>query len=36
MNLEQALEFISEDELVEMTSEATRIRKRILQTNRRK
>jgi GTP-binding protein len=36
MNLEQALEFIREDELVEVTPEAIRIRKRILQANRRK
>jgi len=31
MNLEQALELIREDELVEVTPEAIRIRKRILQ-----
>jgi GTP-binding protein len=36
MNLEQALEFIREDELVEVTPSAVRIRKRILQANRRK
>ncbi len=36
MNLEQALEFIREDELVEVTPEAIRIRKRILQANRQK
>ena len=36
MNLEQALEFIGEDELVEVTPTAIRLRKRILQANRRK
>jgi len=36
MNLEQALEFIREDELVEVTPAASRIRKRILAANRRK
>ncbi len=36
MNLEQALEFIREDELVEVTPKAFRLRKRILQANRRK
>ena len=36
MNLEQALEFIKEDELVEVTPKAFRLRKRILQANRRK
>ncbi|HET9228649.1 MAG TPA: EF-Tu/IF-2/RF-3 family GTPase, partial [Thermoanaerobaculia bacterium] len=36
MNLEQALEFIREDELVEVTPATFRIRKRILQANRRK
>ena len=36
MNLEQALEFIREDELVEVTPGSFRIRKRILQGNRRK
>jgi len=36
MNLEQALEFIGEDELVEVTPGAIRLRKRILQANRRK
>jgi GTP-binding protein len=35
MNLEQALEFIQEDELVEVTPKAFRLRKRILQANRR-
>ncbi|HXU45312.1 MAG TPA: translational GTPase TypA [Thermoanaerobaculia bacterium] len=36
MNLEQALEFIREDELVEVTPKAFRLRKRILAANRRK
>jgi GTP-binding protein len=36
MNLEQALEFIGEDELVEVTPTAIRLRKRILPANRRK
>ena len=36
MNLEQALEFIREDELVEVTPNTFRIRKRILPANRRK
>ncbi|MEO8505313.1 MAG: EF-Tu/IF-2/RF-3 family GTPase, partial [Acidobacteriota bacterium] len=36
MNLEQALEFIKEDELVEVTPKSVRLRKRILQGNRRK
>jgi GTP-binding protein len=35
MNLEQALEFIEEDELVEVTPVAFRLRKRVLQANRR-
>ncbi len=35
MNLEQALEFIKEDELVEVTPKSMRLRKRILQANRR-
>ena len=35
LNLEQALEFIQEDELVEVTPKAFRLRKRILQANRR-
>jgi len=35
MNLEQALEFIQEDELVEVTPKAFRLRKRVLQANRR-
>jgi GTP-binding protein len=36
MNLEQALEFIKEDELVEVTPKSFRLRKRILAGNRRK
>jgi GTP-binding protein len=36
MNLEQALEFIKDDELVEVTPLSIRLRKRILQANRRK
>jgi GTP-binding protein len=36
MNLEQALEFIKEDELVEVTPAAFRLRKRVLAANRRK
>jgi GTP-binding protein len=36
MNLEQALEFIREDELVEVTPATFRLRKRMLAANRRK
>ena len=36
MNLEQALEFIREDELVEVTPAAVRLRKRVLAAHRRK
>jgi len=36
MALEQALEFIDEDELVEVTPESVRIRKRLLGENARK
>jgi GTP-binding protein len=36
MNLEQALEFIREDELVEVTPASSRLRKRVLAANRRK
>jgi len=36
MNLEQALEFVKDDELVEVTPASFRLRKRILQANRRK
>jgi len=35
LNLEQALEFIGDDELVEVTPEAIRLRKRVLAANRR-
>jgi GTP-binding protein len=36
MNLEQALEFIDDDELVEVTPQAIRIRKKVLTENERK
>jgi GTP-binding protein len=35
MNLEQAIEFIADDELVEVTPKSLRMRKKILQANRR-
>ena len=35
MNLEQSIEFIAEDELVEVTPKSLRLRKKILQANRR-
>jgi GTP-binding protein len=35
MNLEQAIEFIAEDEMVEVTPKSLRLRKKILQANRR-
>jgi GTP-binding protein len=35
LNLEQAIEFIADDELVEVTPKSLRLRKRILQANRR-
>jgi GTP-binding protein len=35
LNLEQALEFINDDELVEVTPAAIRLRKRVLQANQR-
>lgn len=35
LSLEQALEFINDDELVEVTPDAIRLRKRVLQANRR-
>ena len=35
LNLEQAIEFIAEDELVEVTPKLLRLRKKILQANRR-
>jgi GTP-binding protein len=36
MNLEQALEFIRDDEMVEVTPLTFRLRKRVLAANRRK
>jgi len=35
LNLEQALDFIKEDELVEVTPLSIRLRKRILEANKR-
>jgi GTP-binding protein len=35
LNLEQAIEFIKEDELVEVTTHSIRIRKKILESNKR-
>ena len=35
MSLEQALEFIEDDELIEITPESMRLRKKILDTNQR-
>jgi GTP-binding protein len=35
LNLEQAIEFIAEDELVEVTPKSLRLRKKILQANKR-
>ena len=35
MNLEQAIEFIKEDELVEVTPQSIRLRKRVLEANKR-
>jgi GTP-binding protein len=35
MNLEQALEFVKEDELVEVTPKSVRLRKRVLKANMR-
>jgi GTP-binding protein len=35
MNLEQSIEFIAEDEMVEVTPKSLRLRKKILQANRR-
>ena len=35
LNLEQSIEFIAEDELVEVTPKSLRLRKKILQANRR-
>jgi GTP-binding protein len=36
MSLEEAIEFIREDELIEITPEAFRLRKRYLDPNQRK
>ena len=36
LNLEQALEFIAEDEFVEVTPKSLRLRKKVLQANKRK
>ena len=36
LNLEQAIEFIAEDEYVEVTPKTLRLRKKVLQSNRRK
>ena len=35
LNLEQAIEFINDDELVEVTPKSIRLRKKILQANQR-
>ncbi len=35
MSLEQALEFIKEDELVEVTPQSVRLRKKVLEGNKR-
>jgi GTP-binding protein len=35
LTLEQAIEFIADDELVEVTPKSLRLRKRVLQSNRR-
>jgi GTP-binding protein len=35
LNLEQAIEFIADDEFVEVTPKSLRLRKKILQQNRR-
>ena len=36
LNLEQAIEFIADDEFVEVTPKSLRLRKKVLQSNRRK
>ena len=36
LNLEQAIEFIADDEFVEVTPKALRLRKKVLQANKRK
>jgi GTP-binding protein len=35
LNLEQAIEFIADDELVEVTPKSLRLRKKVLQENKR-
>jgi GTP-binding protein len=35
MSLEQAMEFIKEDELVEVTPQSVRLRKKVLESNKR-
>ena len=35
LNLEQSIEFIADDELVEVTPKSLRLRKKILQANKR-
>ena len=35
LNLEQAIEFIGDDELVEVTPKSIRLRKKVLQANKR-
>jgi GTP-binding protein len=35
LNLEQAIEFIADDEFVEVTPKSLRLRKKVLQANRR-
>ena len=36
LNLEQAIEFIADDEFVEVTPKSLRLRKKVLQSNKRK
>jgi GTP-binding protein len=36
LNLEQAIEFIADDEFVEITPKSLRLRKKVLQSNQRK
>jgi GTP-binding protein len=36
LNLEQAIEFIADDEYVEVTPKSLRLRKKVLQSNMRK
>ncbi len=35
LNLEQAIEFVADDEMVEVTPKSLRLRKRVLQQNKR-